>query len=54
MKRGGFRKDYEVSNRFEIVHAGKLPEDKERLLGEIDHALSWDESRFRLYFVGRQ
>jgi hypothetical protein len=40
MKRGGFGKDYEVSNHFEIVHAGKLPEDKERLLGEIDHAFS--------------
>ena len=25
MKRGVLRKDYEVSNRFEIVHAGKFP-----------------------------
>ena len=24
MKRGGFRKDYEVSGHFEIVHAGKF------------------------------
>ena len=34
--------------------SGKLPEDKERLLGEITHALSWDESRFRPHFVGTQ
>jgi radical SAM superfamily enzyme YgiQ (UPF0313 family) len=34
--------------------AGRLPEDKERLLVEIDHALSWDESRFRPYFIGSQ
>ena len=34
--------------------SGKLPEDKERLLGEIAHALSWDESRFRSHFVGTQ
>ena len=34
--------------------AGKLPEDKERLLVEIDHALSWDKSRFRPYFIGSQ
>jgi hypothetical protein len=34
--------------------AGRLPEDKEMLLAEIDHALSWDESRFRPYFIGSQ
>jgi len=34
--------------------AGRLPEDKERLLVEIDHALSWDKSRFRPYFIGSQ
>jgi hypothetical protein len=34
--------------------SGKLPEDKERLLAEIDRALSWDESRFRPHFVGNQ
>ena len=34
--------------------AGRLPEDKGRLLAEIDHALSWDKSRFRPYFIGNQ
>ena len=34
--------------------SGELPDDKERLLGEIAHALSWDESRFRSHFVGTQ
>ena len=34
--------------------AGSVPEDKERLLDEIDHALSWDESRFRPHFIARQ
>ena len=24
MKRGGFQKDYEVGNHFEMVHAGKF------------------------------
>jgi radical SAM superfamily enzyme YgiQ (UPF0313 family) len=33
--------------------SGKLPEDR-KLLGEITHALSWDESRFRPHFVGTQ
>jgi radical SAM superfamily enzyme YgiQ (UPF0313 family) len=33
---------------------GRLPEDKERLLVEIAHALSWDKSRFRPDFIGRQ
>jgi len=31
---------------------GRLPEDKERLLVEIDQALSWDKSRFRSFFIG--
>jgi len=34
--------------------AGRLPEDKERLLVKIDQALSWDESRFRPCFIGSQ
>lgn len=33
---------------------GRLPEDKEVLLRKLDAALSWDESRFRPYFVGTQ
>jgi radical SAM superfamily enzyme YgiQ (UPF0313 family) len=33
---------------------GKLPEEKDRLLGEINQALSWDENRFRPYFIGDQ
>ena len=34
--------------------SGNLPEDKERLLNEIDEALKWDSSRFRPFFVGTQ
>ena len=34
--------------------AGRLPEESERLLDEIDQALSWDESHFRPYFIGDQ
>lgn len=34
--------------------AGKLPEDKDRLLDEIDRALKWDSSRFRPHFIGTQ
>jgi radical SAM superfamily enzyme YgiQ (UPF0313 family) len=34
--------------------AGKLPEEKNRILGEINRALSWDLSRFRPSFVGTQ
>jgi radical SAM superfamily enzyme YgiQ (UPF0313 family) len=34
--------------------AGKLPEEKNRLLAEIDQALRWDLSRFRPSFVGTQ
>jgi len=33
---------------------GRLPEDKERLLAQIDLSLTWDESRFRPFFVGTQ
>jgi len=31
---------------------GRLPDDKERLLHEIDRALSWAEGRFRPHFIG--
>lgn len=34
--------------------SGNLPEDRDRLLGEIDQALEWDTSRFRPMFVGTQ
>jgi len=34
--------------------AGHLPEDKERLVSEIDHALALDESQFRPFFIGTQ
>jgi radical SAM superfamily enzyme YgiQ (UPF0313 family) len=34
--------------------AGHLPEDKNRLLNEIDHALVLDESQFRPFFVVTQ
>jgi radical SAM superfamily enzyme YgiQ (UPF0313 family) len=34
--------------------SGHLPEDKKRLLSEIDHALVLDESQFRPFFVGTQ
>jgi hypothetical protein len=34
MERDGFRKDYEVSNHFEIVHAGKR--DAIKLLSFLD------------------
>jgi radical SAM superfamily enzyme YgiQ (UPF0313 family) len=34
--------------------SGNLPEDKDRLLGEIDRALKWDASRFRPFFIGTQ
>jgi radical SAM superfamily enzyme YgiQ (UPF0313 family) len=33
---------------------GWLPDDRERLLGEIDRALTWDEGRFRPMVVGTQ
>jgi radical SAM superfamily enzyme YgiQ (UPF0313 family) len=34
--------------------SGILPEDKNRLLGEIDRALTWDPGRFRPCFIGTQ
>ncbi len=34
--------------------SGNFPEDKDRLLGEIDRALNWDPSRFRPFFIGTQ
>lgn len=34
--------------------SGKLPEDKERLIEEIDQALTWDISCFRPDFIGTQ
>jgi radical SAM superfamily enzyme YgiQ (UPF0313 family) len=34
--------------------AGNLPDEKERLLGEIDRALSQDPTSFRPFFVGTQ
>jgi radical SAM superfamily enzyme YgiQ (UPF0313 family) len=33
---------------------GDLPEDKDRLLAEIDEALTWKEERFRAFFIGTQ
>ena len=33
---------------------GTLPEDKGRLLQEIDEALTWEVGRFRPFFVGTQ
>lgn len=33
---------------------GKLPEERGRLLDEINQALSWEESRFRPHFIGDQ
>ena len=33
---------------------GRLPDDKPRLLGEINSALKHDESRFRPFFVGTE
>jgi radical SAM superfamily enzyme YgiQ (UPF0313 family) len=34
--------------------SGNLPEDKNRLLGEIERALAWEPDRFRPFFVGTQ
>ncbi len=34
--------------------SGNLPEDKGRLLDEIDRALNWNQSRFRPFFIGTQ
>ncbi len=33
---------------------GRLPQDKERLLREIDIALTWPEDRFRPFFIGTE
>jgi radical SAM superfamily enzyme YgiQ (UPF0313 family) len=33
---------------------GRLPEDKDRLLSEIGHALVLDENQFRPFFIGTQ
>lgn len=33
---------------------GRLPQDKKRLLKEIDIALTWPEDRFRPFFIGTQ
>lgn len=33
---------------------GQLPDDKPRILQEIDEALTWDEAVFRPFFVGAQ
>jgi len=33
---------------------GRLPEDKDRMLRNLEEALSWDESRFRPHFIGTQ
>ncbi len=33
---------------------GKLPKEKQRLLAQIDEALSWDENEFRPFFVGTE
>ena len=34
--------------------AGRLPDDKDRLLETVDQALTWDEGRFRPMFIGTQ
>jgi len=34
--------------------SGNLPDDKDRLVGEIERALNWDPSRFRPFFIGTQ
>jgi radical SAM superfamily enzyme YgiQ (UPF0313 family) len=34
--------------------SGNLPEDKNRLIVEIDRALTWDPGRFRPFFIGTQ
>ncbi len=33
---------------------GRLSEDKDRMLRNLEDALSWDESRFRPHFIGTQ
>ena len=34
--------------------SGKLPDEKDRLLEAVNQALTWDESRFRQHFIGKQ
>jgi radical SAM superfamily enzyme YgiQ (UPF0313 family) len=34
--------------------SGNLPEDTDKLMGEIDRALNWDPGRFRPSFIGTQ
>lgn len=34
--------------------SGNLPEDKNRLLDEIEQALTWEPDRFRPFFIGAQ
>jgi radical SAM superfamily enzyme YgiQ (UPF0313 family) len=34
--------------------SGNLPEEKNRLIGEIDRALTWAPDRFRPFFIGTQ
>jgi len=33
---------------------GNLPQDREQLLAKIDEALTWQEEKFRPFFVGKQ
>jgi radical SAM superfamily enzyme YgiQ (UPF0313 family) len=33
---------------------GRLPEDRQRLISEIENAMKWDTSRFRPFFIGAQ
>jgi radical SAM superfamily enzyme YgiQ (UPF0313 family) len=34
--------------------SGNLPEDRDRLVGEINRAMNWEPSRFRPFFIGTQ
>jgi hypothetical protein len=34
--------------------SGNLPEDKDRLLDQIERALNWEPHRFRPFFIGNQ
>jgi radical SAM superfamily enzyme YgiQ (UPF0313 family) len=34
--------------------SGNLPEDRDRLFGEINRALNWDPGRFRPFYIGTQ
>jgi radical SAM superfamily enzyme YgiQ (UPF0313 family) len=37
-----------------VTLEGRLPDDRARLLRQIDEALTWDEAAFRPFFVGEQ